>query len=234
MSVVQDRQTFDTREAFADYLERRVPATNPPEMQRLSVALYRLLGRGAPASRARLGAACGLSQERVQHLLHELTPSAVVLDERDAVIAFGGLSLVPTHHQFVLEGSKLYTWCVFDALFLPQILRKPAILVTRCPGSGAELTVELTPGGVHAARPSGCVMSTVAPETQACCDNLRASFCDHVNLFKDEQTFTAWARGRGDVGCLSLDDAVIFAHRRNALRYPDVDLAREDDILEET
>jgi alkylmercury lyase len=225
MSAAEQLRTVDTRSAFAAYLKERVPASNPPEMQQLSIALYRLLGRGAPATREELAAAAGLQLDRIEPFLREFLPSAVVIDDRGAVLAFGGLSLAPTHHRVVMGGTTLYTWCAFDALFLPEILGKSATLVTHCPASGAELTVELAPGAVRAARPSGCVVSIVTPDTKACCDNLRKAFCDHVNLFKDEQAFRAWSRDRREVGCVTLEEAQIFARQRNALRYRDIDLS---------
>lgn len=221
---MQATPSLDTHAAFTDYLTRRLLAVNTPEMQRLSVALYRLLGRGAPVEHEKLGAACGISAERATQLLSEFPPTTVALDERGAILAFGGISLVPTHHRFVCKDVELYTWCVFDGLFLPEILGETATLVTHCPGSGAELTVELAPGKVRAARPSDCVMSIVSPDIKACCDNLRKAFCDHVNLFKDERTFRIWSRNRQDVGCLTLEEAQLFARERNAMRYPDVEM----------
>lgn len=140
--------------AFTDYLMRRLLAVNTTEMQSLSVTLYRLLGRGTPVVREHLGAACGIPAERVTQLLSEFPSTTVSLDRRGAVIAFGGLSVVPTHHRFVTKEAALFTWCVFDALFLPDILDKSATLITHCPVSGAELVVELVPGEVRTARPS--------------------------------------------------------------------------------
>lgn len=221
---MQDTPGFDTHAAFTDYLTRRLLAVNTSEMQRLSVALYRLLGRGAPVEYEELGAVCGFSAERARQLLSELTPTTVALNEHGAILAFGGISLVPTHHRFACDGVELHTWCVFDGLFLPEILGKTATLVTHCPGSGTELTVELAPGKVREAQPSDCVMSIVSPDIKACRDNLRKAFCNHVNLFKDERTFLAWAQNRQDVGCVTLEDAQLFARRRNAMRYPDVEM----------
>lgn len=220
----QGGSAIDTHAAFIEYLMRRLLAVNTSEMQMLSVTLYRLLGRGAPVVREQLDAACGISGERTTQLLSEFPPTTVAFDKREAIIAFGGISLTPTHHRFVTKEVELYTWCVFDALFLPEILGQSATLITRCPSSGAELTIELAPGEVRAARPSGCVMSIVTPDDKACCENLRTAFCDHVNLFRDKQTFRLWSQGRHDVGCVTLQEAQLFARRRNVLRYPDVEL----------
>ncbi|HKX08386.1 MAG TPA: organomercurial lyase [Stellaceae bacterium] len=212
----------DTRDAFLQYLKQGLLQANTPDIQRLSVALYRLLGRGRPVTREQLGEICGRSQERIGQLLGEFP--ATEWNESGAVVAFGGLSIAPTNHRFVTGGVDLHTWCVLDALFLPEILGKPAMLITHCPASGAELTVELAPGEVRAARPRGAMMSIVAPDRQACCDNLRKAFCNHVSLFRDSDAFVAWSRGREGMGSVTLSEAQLMARQRNASRYPDVTL----------
>ena len=216
---------LDAREAFVEYLNEGLLPANTPELQRMSVALYRLLGRGLPATREQLAIACRFSKEQIGQLLKEFPPTALEFDARGAVTAFWGLSLAPTRHRFVIGQVELHTWCVFDALFLPEILGKPGVLVTHCPASGTELAAELSPGELRAARPPDAVMSIVGPDRKACCDNLRKAFCDKVNLFRDSPTFAAWSRGREDIGCVTLEEAQLFARRRNALRYPDVKLS---------
>lgn len=208
---------------FVRYLQRGFSSPNPPDTQELSVTIYRLLDLGEPVTREQLGRASGFSPERIGQLLEDLLSPALELDVQGTVTAFGGLSLTPTQHRFIAGKVELYTWCVFDALFLPEILGKPAILSTHCPASGTKLTVELEPGRLQAATPSGAVMSIVAPGRQASWDNLRKAFCDQVNLFRDVQTFIAWSKGREDVECVTLEQAQQLARQRNALRLPDVE-----------
>jgi alkylmercury lyase len=215
-------RTTGIQAAFVDYLERGLLAVNTPELQRLSVELYRLLARGAPPARAELALACGLSEQRLEQQFSQLLPTSLETDDRGAIVAFGGLSLGPTRHQFVTAATKLYTWCVFDALFLPQLLNKPATLVTRCPVSQNELIVELAPRALPVAEPSDCVMSIVAPNREACCSNLRSAFCDRVNLFVDRAAFAQWSFGRDDTDWVPLAEAQLLARRRNELRYPAV------------
>ena len=136
-------EAVDTRAAFVEYLKQGLLAVNTPEMQRASVALYRLLGRGTAVTAQSLGAACDLPQERAAQILSEFPATSLVRDARGTVTAFGGLSLTPTRHRFITEGVELHTWCVLDALFLPELLRKPATLLTRCPTSGTEIAVDL-------------------------------------------------------------------------------------------
>src|SRR5437660_1154752 len=104
-------------------------------MQKLGVALYRRLARGSAVTREQVAAACGVSPQQVARLLDQFPPTALEFDAHGAIVAFGGLSLVPTQHRFVAAAIELHTWCVFDALFLPELLGKPATLVTHCPAS---------------------------------------------------------------------------------------------------
>ncbi len=193
-------------------------------MQKVGVTLYRLLGCGSPVTRAQLALACELSQEQTDQCLGEFPPTSLEVDPRGDVVAFGGLSLLPTRHAFIASGTELHTWCVLDALFLPEILGKAAVLATQCPASGATFIVELEPGKLGAAHPPGSVMSVIAPDRAACCADLRRSFCDHISLFRDREAFAAWSRGRTDVECLTLEEAQLLACQRNALRYPDIEL----------
>ncbi len=219
-----DSQTNDGHIAFGRYLEQRASMAGSARTQSLSIALYRLLSGGKPVSADQLGPACGVSGEDAVRLLLEFPLTTMALDDRRAIVAFGGLSIVPTHHRFVTKDAELFTWCVFDALFLPEILGQSATLTTHCPGSGAELTVELDPGPVRAIRPSSYVVSIVAPDAEACCKDVRKAFCNHVNLFRDHEAFRAWSNGRRDVGSVTIQEAQHFARKRNALRYPDIDL----------
>lgn len=196
---------------------------NGADVQRISVAIYRLLARGEPVTRAVLAAHLATSSAAVDDTLAGFPPSTIARDESGRIIGFVGLGLTPTGHRFALEdGRVLYTWCAFDALFLPEILGAPARLTTRCPATGAEIQIALTPAGLAGATPTDPVMSMVTPDAAACCDDLRGAFCRHVSLFRDGEAFAAWARRGGEVGCLSLPEAIALARRRNAARYGDI------------
>jgi alkylmercury lyase len=208
------------REQFVGYLRDGLLTAATPETQHLCLALYRLLGHGAPVSREALAAAMGLGRERVNELVDALPATSIERDPAGSVVAFGGLSLAPTRHRFIAGGIALNTWCVFDALFLPEILGVPATLQTRCPGSGDELMLALLPGALAEPHPADAVMSIIAPDRQACCASLRHGFCDHVSLFRDAAAFAAWAQGRAGMDCVSLAEAQRLARVRNRLRYP--------------
>jgi len=179
-------------DSFHAYLREGHFLVDNPELAPLSLVLYRCLGEGSPVERATVAKELSLSSREVDRLITLLPASTIDLDGEDAVIGFGGLSLGKANHVFCVGQLKLHTWCVFDALFLPQILGKPATSITHCPKTGKEIVVAIDPTkgvGCELVRP---VMSIVAPGKTACCENLRGAFCDHVNFFVDEIAFRGW------------------------------------------
>lgn len=209
------------QEGFQNYLREGHFLADSPELVPLTLALYRRLAKGKPVERTQLADDLSLSLKQVNALLSELPASTIDADERGNIIAFGGLSLGPANHVFRIDGLELHTWCVFDALFLPQLLGKSATSITRCPTTDARIEIALNPDAVSWSKPADPVMSIVAPDKESCCENLRGAFCNHVNFFVDENAFRAWAAGRPEVGHVSLKAAHGLAQQRNLYRYGD-------------
>src|SRR6266508_6848529 len=99
--------------------------------------LLRMLARGSPVAPARLAASARREKADVRATLRRW-PN-VRRDDRDRVVAFGGLSLCPTEHRFDVGGRRLYTWCAWDMLFLPRLLDRHARVESRCPVTGTEV-----------------------------------------------------------------------------------------------
>lgn len=199
-------------------------ARNTPDIQRLSLATYRLLALGQPVSVSVLEKKLNVREGEVSALLDTFPPSVLERDDEGSIVAFIGLSLSPTPHRFVLDGRTLYTWCVLDALFLPELLGERARVATTCPGSGTAIALEIAPDRIVASNPPGVVMSTVAPDAEACRDDLRGAFCSHVSLFAGAESFAVWAKAHPGVDCIPLAEAFDLARARNRERYPVIDL----------
>jgi len=186
-----------------------------PDLQRLSLMLYRLLAEGTPVSRQALA--------KTGDLIDQI-PASTLVWENGSIVAYGGLSLRPSDHVFDVAGRRFYTWCVFDGLFLPEIIAQPATLTTRCPTTNAVIEVEIEPGALRSHQPAAPVMSIVAPEIAACVENLRGAFCQHVRFFVDETAFRDWARRRDGVTSIDIAEAYELARQRNAHRFAAVEL----------
>ncbi len=220
MTVVNENVADEAAAFLSDgYLD-----DNSADVQRLSVALYRLLAAGQPVALPALANALEWEASRAEAVLRALPPSALERDNHDNITAFIGLSLKPTDHRIEVEGKTLHTWCVLDALFLPEILQKTVQVTTQCPATGAAIHVTLAPDRIVASEPEYAVMSIVAPDGKTCRDNLRGAFCNHVNFFADRAAFDEWANDRPGAAGVSLADAHAMGRRRNAARYPDIEM----------
>ena len=217
-----DQAQYDHRDDFRTYLREGHFLASAAHLIPLTFVLYRLLGEGLPVRRSAVAERLGRSPADVDGLLDDVPRSMIDVDATGAITAFGGLSLTPANHRFKVANKELHTWCIFDALFLPEILDKPAAAATRCPTTGETIEIEMTPQAIVSSRPSAPVMSIVAPDREACRDDLRGAFCNHVNLFVDADAFRAWAGDRDDVGYVTLNEAHQLARQRNAHRYGDL------------
>jgi alkylmercury lyase len=207
------------------FLEDGYLAGNPVGLQNLSITIYRLLARGRSVQVADLARATNLTALEIEQLINLVPASAYDRAPDQSFVSFIGLSTSPAAHQFKVGAQSLYTWCVFDALFLPAILGQPAVLTTACPSTGQSIEVTINPDGVGRATPPQPVMSIIAPDADACCSDLRGAFCNQVNFFADRAAFSNWSKRSDGDDCVRLDDAFALAMSRNEARFPDISIA---------
>jgi alkylmercury lyase len=204
------------------FLEQNYIKSNPPELQRLIVTLYRLMLCGWPVELQALAKATGYDEQRVGELLELVPQSAYDRSQAGEITAFIGLSTTPTRHRLVTGGVTLYTWCAFDALFLPGLLAISAEICSDCPTSGTEIKIRFDSGRLKSATPSDLVLSFVTPDLEAYGNDLRGEFCCHVNFFANSELFAKWAEGKDNMGAVTVAEALELANQRNADRFPDI------------
>jgi len=133
----------------------------------LALTLYRRLASGEPVSPHDLAAALSRPVEAVRTVL-EAWPG--VHWDQGRVVAFRGLSLRETQHHFQLPGQegqsprRLFTWCAWDTLFLPQVLGEPAHVVSPCPVTGEEIRLEVTPEAIAASSHPQAFLTLPTPD----------------------------------------------------------------------
>ena len=223
--MLQQMPSAEILERAGDFLTTGLLAANTAALQSLSVESYRALAAGEPVTESALAGRTGLSETEVAALLGAHSASAVDRDDAGALVAFNGLSLAPTAHRFEIEDQVLFTWCVFDALFLPELLGKAGTLRTRCPVTEESIVIQIAIDRLAHVSPEAVVMSMVAPDREACCGDLRGAFCNRVSFFADAEAFARATAGLADVIALNAEEAMGLALRRNRLRYPDLELA---------
>jgi alkylmercury lyase len=179
----------------------------------LASALLLGLVRAEPIADGELAADSGRDEAHVSATLAEWP--TVQRDEQGRVIAFSGLTLSRTTHRFEVDGHELYTWCAWDTLFLPALLDRPARVQSRCPVTGVEVRLTVTPDGVTAADPEPLAVSLPRPDTTTS-EDIAGSFCCHVHFLAGPEAGKRWLVEHQGANVLTLDEA--FELGRHATR----------------
>jgi alkylmercury lyase len=174
----------------------------------VSRAVVNLLADGRPVSPQSLAAATGLGLAHVDDYIYNVRREGV--EVADGMIVGLALSLRPTQHRFRVRGNDLYTWCGFDALFLPIILGERAEATSTCPVTGMKirLTVEAD-GAVSAVDPATVVVGVVGEEVTSCCEvaGPDSAICTQMPFFASREVGERWSADHPGVAIVDLDDA---------------------------
>jgi alkylmercury lyase len=187
---------------FADTLASTFPCCDDAP---LALALLDELTKAEPVTVARLARA--VEREAVEVLAVLDRWPNVHRDNQGRIVAFAGLSLIPTRHRFEVAGRGLYTWCAWDTLFLPALLGQAARVESVCPVTGTEALLTVNPEGVHSAQPASLQVSFPASASTDTSD-VTASFCCHVHFLAGEAAGEAWLAENPRGLTLGLEDAV--------------------------
>ena len=170
----------------------------------LALALLRLLAEGRPVTEAALAWAASRHSGEVAVQLARW-PN-LERDERDRVVGFSGLTLRRTAHHFRVASQRLHTWCAWDTLFLPALLRQSAEVRSRCPVTGAAVELAVSPHGVDSATPEDVRVSFPPPAAIDTAD-ITASFCCQVLFLAGPGAATAWLDQHHGARTLELETA---------------------------
>lgn len=192
---------MDTTAYITAIAERLSPANRPDGFPELFVALMRELAIGSPVSPDALAAVLGWPAERVATVLEQV-PSTEYDD--DGNIVGYALTLRETPHVFEIGGQRLYVWCALDALMFPALLGKGARVVSRCPATGAQVSLTVAPDGLHQIEPAGAVVSLVRPDASP---DIRGAFCCHVHFFASAAAADGWVAQHEGAEVVSVEDA---------------------------
>lgn len=165
-----------------------------PEAKALRSAGFAVLRQGKAATPEHLARSTGIQTPRVREALAAMARrGATELDEDGRLVGIGGLSLVPTRHELVLDGVPLYTWCAFDALGIPPAAAADAQARSRCAACGQSVEVTFSAG-----RPQGTpAVITWFPRCPSA-SNVRRDFCEVANLFCSRGHLDAWRESAGN------------------------------------
>jgi alkylmercury lyase len=189
----------------------------PLQEQRISVSIYRLMLQGEPLASKRIAASLGLLPEVVNQFLENW--GGIEYNDVDSITGCWGLSLSKTKHRFEVDGHDLYTWCAWDALFIPGIISKTAFVTSNCPVTGNPIRLTVSPDGVESVKPADVCVSFIKPEAAGMQQSIVKSFCHYVNFFSSESTGVQWVSANPGTFLLTMNQAFALGHRKNELQY---------------
>jgi len=184
--------------------------------KRLSVLLYceqedlcrpiiQHVARGKPVTKADLQVSLRLSQEEVEQRLAHLPDTE--FDQQGNILGWG-VTLLPTPHQFQLDGQALYTWCAFDAVLFPPSLQRSVRVQSSCAQTGHPIAFVATPEGViKDLTPASSVMSLILPAERSEC--VRETFCYQSLFFQSEQAASPFLADHPEAILLSVEEAAL-------------------------
>ena len=188
--------------------------------QQIAFQAYQLLAKGAPVTRQQLASRLQLSLSPVSETLDRWW--GVQFDAADRIIGFWGLTLQPTTHRLHINGRVLYTWCAWDTLFIPLILRATAQIESQCPVSQEPIHLTVTPSQVTTVEPDSTTLSFLTPDAGAVKDNIVSNFCHYVFFMSSRDAGTQWIEAHPGTFMMSIEDAFVLGQRITAIQYADV------------
>ena len=184
--------------------------------KRLSVLLYceqkdlcrpiiQQVARGKPVTKADLQVSLHLSPDELERRLEHLPDTE--FDQQGNILGWG-VTLLPTSHQFQLDGKALYTWCAFDTVLFPPSLQRSAQVQSSCAQTGHPITFVANPEGVVTdLTPAGSVMSLILPAERSEC--VRETFCYQSLFFQSEQAASPFLASHSEAILLSIEEAAL-------------------------
>lgn len=187
-----------------------------PEEARLVLYIYRLLAKGEPVEPSEVAAESGIDRDLVERRLKEWPG---VFLQGGSVVGFWGLAIPEMSHRFEVDGKTLFTWCAYDALFLPELIGKSARVASRDPVTGEEITLTVHLDRIENPNSEETVMSFLDPDTTTFDENVILNFCNYVHFFSSIESGSKWIADNPGTFLLSLDDSFQLARRANRAKF---------------
>src|SRR6266852_8302481 len=160
---------------------------------------------GKPVTKADLQISLHLSPDELEQRLAHLPDTE--FDHSGNIVGWG-VTLLPTSHQFQLDGKALYTWCAFDTVLFPPSLQRSAYVQSSCAQTGHPIAFVATPEGVvKDLTPAGSVMSLILPAERSEC--VRETFCYQSLFFQSEQAASTFLADHPEAILLSVEEAAL-------------------------
>lgn len=151
---------------------------------------------------------------------HLADAPGIFYDDQGAIQGFWGLTAEPvSSHRLQVAGADLYTWCAWDALFIPELLGESARIVAKCAATGTPVTMDVHPDRLENVDPAETMVTMRVPADAEFTADILGSFCHHVFFFSSERTAIQWAGDRTDLLFLTVLEAFELGREKNRRQF---------------
>ncbi|MDX2403964.1 alkylmercury lyase family protein [Streptomyces microflavus] len=157
---------------------------------------------GSVPGPAALEPAAAAAGRTVAEVLEELArEDFLTLDEHGRIRAAYPFSAVPTRHRVRIGGTEVWSMCAIDALGIPPMLGRDAVIASTDPVTGEPVTVT-SDSGLMDWEPAGAVVFVGqrpggGPAATACCEAL--------NFFTSQASARTWTAAHPEIPGLIVD-----------------------------
>lgn len=169
--------------------------------------LQMLAETGQPLAPMDVASRLHISLERLATHLNHIPDTE--FDHEGKLVGWG-ITLVPTPHQFWVEGRALFTWCAFDTVLFPPLLALEAQIQSACAASGQPISFRVGPERIEELTPTTSVLSLILPAER--CDCVRGTFCQQSLFFSSKQVAASWMASHPEAVLLSVEEAATLGH----------------------
>jgi len=201
---------------LSQYFINVLPPMDADE-QKLALELYAMLVEGQPVVIEQLSGRVGIAATAIKTVLDNWL--GVFYDGQNRVTGFWGITINETNHHFEVNGKIVFTWCAWDALFIPELLNVTVNVTSHCATTGEKIKLTIIVDEINDASSEDVMVSFLTPDEKELSENITASFCHYVHFFSSHEAGEQWVSNHEGTFLLSLNDAFTVGKKMNAIRY---------------
>jgi len=189
--------------------EAGMPPQFDADQSRVLLEVWQLVANGqsvTPEQLNEIGSKHKISLDEANSFIS----GAAEYDDDGNIVGIFGLSQKKHPHRFRLRGysmstatfhvhARLSTWCAWDSLFLPSLLKETAEVESTCPQTKDNIRLRISPERVEQYEPANAVLSLVLPKPTKggtkSAGEIWELFCHHVFFFSSAEALAEWFKG---------------------------------------
>lgn len=212
----QSKNTNSDLLQLSGYFVQAFPKINKLEQQ-TALAIYRSLALGKPVTIESVEKTIDQKKIVIDKIIQSWP--GVFFDDNNNIIGFWGITIETMPHHMIIDERTVYTWCAWDALFIPELINVSARVSSECPVTKQNIELQVSATQVKAISSQDIVVSFLKPNFDDFTNDITASFCHFVFFFVNRDAGEQWCAEHPNTFLLSLDEAFTVGKQMNADRY---------------